>query len=78
MSSIRDILAKKQYDEPPEIKIIKDYVRDKFKSKVSIAVTANQIIIACPNAALAGTLRLHSYQLAEVCKTDKRLIIRIG
>jgi len=78
MSSIGDILAQKDFEEPEEIGIIKKFVRDKFKSDVSVTVQPKQIIIAAKSAALAGTLRLHSYELAKVCQTDKRFIFKIG
>jgi hypothetical protein len=78
MDNLGDILGKKQFDEPPEIKIIKKYVADNFKSTVSITVKPKTIIISASNAALAGTLRMHIHELSELCKTDKRLAIRIG
>ena len=78
MSSIGDILAKKGFDEPKEIKIIKKYVRDNFQSDVIITIQPKQIVIAASSAALAGTLRLHSYELAQLCQTNKRLIFRVG
>ena len=78
MSSIGDILAKRDLQEPPEIGLIKQYVQDKFKSNVSVTVQDQQIIIAAPSAALAGTLRLHSQDLVKVCQTDKKLVFRIA
>ena len=78
MGSIADILAKKGFAEPPEIKIIKDFVKDKFQSDVSITIHPKQIVISAPSAALIGTLRMHSHELAQLCKTDKRLVFRIG
>lgn len=78
MSSISDILAKKNLDEPEEIGIIKKYVRDTLKSDVSVVVQPKQIIISARSAALAGTLRMHSYQISEACQTEKRLVFKIG
>jgi len=78
MSSIADILAKKDFEEPPEIKVIKDYVLKKFNSKVAVTVQDKQIIVAASSAALAGTLQLHRYELTQVCQTDKKFVIRIG
>jgi len=77
MSSISDILSKKDYHEPPEISIIKDFVMQRFQSKVGVAVSDKQIIISASSAALAGTLRLHSYELSKVCQTDKKLVFKI-
>ena len=78
MSSITDILASKNFDEPPEIQIIKQYVKDNYSEDVSVEIRSDQIIIVVPNAALAGTLRLESHKLAELCQTKKRLVLRIG
>lgn len=78
MSSIREILSKKQFEEPPEIQRIKDFVEEKFHARVSVAVQPNQIVITAVNAALAATLRLHLLHLQEAAKTSKRFVFRIG
>jgi len=78
MSSIREVLAGKKYDEPPEIKAIKAYIQNQFQSKVNVIAQDKQIIIAAANAALAATLRMHIYEIQQAIKTDKRLVIRIG
>lgn len=78
MDKLDDLLQKRGRDIPPEIALIKDYVRAKFDADVQVAVKDKQIVISAPSAALAGTLRLHNYDLSAVCKTDKKLIFRIG
>ena len=78
MRSLAEVLSKKHFDEPPEVKIIKKYVRDKFQEDVVINVKPKQIMIVAPNAALAGTLRMHLNELTELCKTSKRFMIVIG
>lgn len=78
MDNLRDILGKKGLVQPPEIKIIKQFVRDKFDEDVTITVKSKNIVISAPNAALAGSLRMHLHKLQELCKTDKRLSIRVG
>ncbi len=77
-TNIGDLLSKSKYVEPPEIKLIKNYIREKFQSDATITVGPKQIVIAVSSAALAGTLRLHSHQMAEACQIDKRLVIRIS
>ncbi len=67
-----------KWEEPPEIKIIKDYVRLKFKATVGVTMKDKQIIINTPGAALAGSLRMHVHELQKQLKTDKQLLIRIG
>lgn len=79
MSSIAEILAaKKQFEEPVEVQIIKEFVRESFNSNVGVTMQPKQIVITTPSAALAGTLRMHVHTIAELCQTDKRLVFRIG
>jgi len=76
--SLADILGKQNYDEPPEIGIIKSFIKDSYDSSSQVAVQQSQIIIIVSNAALAGTLRMHLHELKRLCQTKKRLVIRIG
>lgn len=71
-------LLKGKFDEPPEIKSIKKYVKIKYKSDIGILVKDNQIILSVPNSALANTLRLEENLIKQAAGTDKRLVIRIG
>lgn len=75
--SISNILADK-WDEPPEIRAIKDYVRQKFKADVGVSIRDKHITISAPSAALAGALRMQLHELQRTLSTDKRLVIRIG
>ncbi len=78
MDTIKELLGRGKYAEPPEVAVIKNYVQQHFASSATVNVQARQIVIVVSNAALAGTLRLHNHHLAEACRTDKRLVIRIG
>ena len=75
--SISDLLAKRHIDEPAEIKIIQDFVLEKFQVKPQVMVTQNQIVIGVKGSALAGALRPLLTQIKDACQTDKRLVIRI-
>ncbi len=75
--SLADIMANK-WDEPPEIKVIKNYVQSHFDEDVAVSIGPRQITIEVPGAALAATLRIHIHELQKQLKTDKRLLIRIG
>lgn len=78
-SNIGDILAGKgNFKEPPEIRIIKSFVNEKYKTLPQVIIQDTQIIIGVTNAALAGALRMHLHELKELCQTKKRLVIRIG
>lgn len=75
--AIGDLLPKDKYEEPPEVRVIKDFVMEKFQQPVSVTVQPTQITIQVKSAALAGALRVHLHEIAERCQTDNRLVIRI-
>lgn len=77
MESIGDMLAKQRTPEPPEIAIIKRFIRDAYNKPASVLIQQRQIVISVPGAALAGALRPRLLELQRLCSTDKRLIIRI-
>ena len=68
--SISDILAGK-WDEPGEIGVIKDYIRQ--KAEVAVSIRDKHITISVAGAALAGTLRMHLHDLEKQVKTDKKI-----
>jgi hypothetical protein len=78
METIKDLLRQRQHAEPAEVGVIKVYVRKQFQSEVGVTVQDKTIVISVPGAALAGSLRPHLYNLKNLCRTDKRLIIRIS
>ena len=59
------------------MRIIKQFVREKFKSDAGVTIHDRQIIISVQGASLAGTLRMHLHELKRMCQTQKRLVIRI-
>lgn len=75
--SIADLLARRSLNEPPEIKIIQDFVQSRYQVTPQITVSEKQIIIGVKGAALAGALRPQLLQIKAACQTDKRLLIRI-
>jgi hypothetical protein len=77
-SQIGDLLDTSRFEEPPEVRVIKDFVTEKFQATPHVTVQQTQIIIGVPSAALAGALRMHLHQLQQLCQTEKRLVIRIG
>ena len=78
MDDLRSILSNKDFDEPSEMKSIKQYVHDEFKVSVSVQVRDNDIVIIVPSAALANTLRLRGPEIKRRCQLDKRLTFRIS
>lgn len=75
--SLADLLGKRDFEEPPEVVTIKNYVRDKYRVEVGVMVQPNQIIINTPGAALAGSLRMDLHRLKGILETERRLVIRI-
>lgn len=73
-----DILRNRRVDEPPEVQIIKSFVQKHFGASCRVVTQPQQIIIQVSGASLAGALRIKLHELQKLCKTDKRLIIRIG
>ena len=72
-------------DEPPEIRVIKGYVRQHFKETVGVLVRERDIVITVRSSALAGTLRTRAYDISQLLMdqgrneaSEKRLIFRIG
>jgi hypothetical protein len=78
MRNINSILAKKQYDVPPEVPLIKSYIKDTYQEEVAIRSTPTSIIITTASAPLANMLQLNSTQIKKMCDTNKKLLIRIG
>ena len=74
---LASILGQRNYDEPAESQVIRQFVQDKFKSEAGVMVGERQIVITVRGAALAGSLRMHLHELKKLCRTNKRLIIRI-
>jgi hypothetical protein len=76
--TIGDLLAKRQFEEPPEVKIIKEYIFAHFQADSHVTMQPNQIVISVSNSSLAGALRMKLYELQGLVGLKKRLVIRIG
>lgn len=76
--SMGDLLAKRSTpQEPQEFQVIRDFVTNRFNSNVRLESHDKTIVIKVDNASLAGALRMELHQLKEMCRTDKKLVIRI-
>lgn len=78
MDSLFDILTHKDYDLPPEVTAIKQYVRDEFNEEVEVLLRDKEIVIIARSSALIGALRMHGPRLKKAAETDKRLSFRVG
>lgn len=74
---LADILATKNLEEPDEILIINNFLKQNYQAICQVTMTPRQIIITVKGASLAGALRMRLHELQTLCQTDKKLIIRI-
>lgn len=76
--SIGDILNKRGLSEPPEIKIIKDFVTAEVGLMPDVKVTQNSFIVSLPSAAAANTLRFKLFQLQRQLGHERKIVLRIS
>jgi hypothetical protein len=76
--TLGDLLDKSRFAEPPEIRILKDFLKSNYQASGRFNIRDDRIIIAVDNSALAGTLRMDLVRLQKLCGTDKKLVIRVG
>ena len=77
MDNLSDLLSNKKFDEPPEIELIKKFIKKRYQEEVEIKITQTQIIITANGAALASRLHSDIPDIQNVSKTDKSIIIFI-
>lgn len=76
-NSLSDLLANKDFDEPAEMRAIKQFVQANYQTAVEVQLREKEIIVTTPSAALANTLRLKLPELRRAVGTDKRIVLRI-
>jgi len=78
MDKISDLLARKNLSEPPEIKIIKDFILSKYDEDINVQVETNKIIIFANNSALASSIRMNIPEIQRACGNNKRIAIYLN
>jgi hypothetical protein len=76
--SIGDVMANRNYGEPPEVRRIKDFVKAEIGIVPGVSSNRETYIIRVPSAAAAGTLRPGLFRLHKLLDTKKRILIRIS
>ena len=77
--NIRDILSNRNFDEPAEVKAIKEYVRRFYdNAEVRVTVQPHALLVSARSAGLIGSLRMNLPKLQAAAATEKRIIFRIG
>jgi hypothetical protein len=77
-SALGDILANRDFDVPPEVRAIKEYVQRYYDAEVKVTMQPHNIVIAARSSALIGSLRMNLPKLQAAANTDKRIMFRIG
>lgn len=77
-NSLGDILANRDFDVPPEVRAIKDYVHRYYDKEVNVTVQTHGIIVSAKSAGLIGSLRMNLPKLQKAADTEKRISFRIG
>lgn len=78
MDGIADILSRKDFDVPPELQAIKEYVRRHYNQDVTVTMQQRGITVSARSSGLIASLRLNVSELQKVAQTDKKLYFRIG
>jgi hypothetical protein len=75
--SLADLLADRNFDEPPEMLAIKQFVKETFDEDCEVLLHERDITISVRSASLANALRLKVNDLRAAAQTKKRLLFRI-
>jgi hypothetical protein len=78
MDGLGDILRFRDFDEPFEVRAIKDYVRRYYETEVTVRVQQHAIVVSARSASLIGSLRMNLPKIQTAANTDKRILLRIG
>ncbi|MCK9641711.1 MAG: hypothetical protein M0R39_17550 [Prolixibacteraceae bacterium] len=78
MDSLKDILAKKDLDEPTEATALREYCQELFDFTPKISIKNDDIWLLVPNGILATELRMRQVEIKRRCQLTKKLIVRIG
>jgi hypothetical protein len=78
MDSLYELLAGKNFDEPPEIAAIKDFIRQNYNAEATVQLRERDILVVVPSAGLASRLRFDMPKLKKVANSEKRIVLRIG
>ncbi|TXG78129.1 hypothetical protein E6P97_00315 [Patescibacteria group bacterium] len=77
-TSLADLLKNRAPAEPPEIAVIKEFVRTHYDAPCRVTVQTRLIVIQVSSAALAGSLRMRLHELQQQIGSERRLAIRIS
>jgi hypothetical protein len=76
-NSLADLLADRNFDEPPEMVAIKQFVKETYDEDCEVLIHERDITISVRSASLANALRLKVNALRALTQTQKRFVFRI-
>jgi hypothetical protein len=78
MKELGDILRFRDFEEPLEVRAIKEYVRRYYEVEVNVRVQQHAIVVSARSASLIGSLRMNLPKIQAAANTDKRILLRVG
>jgi hypothetical protein len=78
MDSLKDLLVKKDLDEPTEVVALKNYCQEQFHFDAKIQLTQDVLWLTVPNGILATELRMRQTDIIARCGITKKFRIKIG
>lgn len=78
MDSLKDILSKKEVDQPTEVTALKRFCLEEYNFEANIKITPQYIIVFVPNGILATELRMRQKEIIRRCQLTKKLMFKIG
>lgn len=78
MDDLQSLLGKSLPAEPPQVKLLKNYVKEKYDDEASVMVTQNSYILSVKSSGLAANLQHEIPDIKRACELDKPLRIRIS
>ncbi|MCU0667446.1 MAG: hypothetical protein MUF85_02410 [Patescibacteria group bacterium] len=78
MDSLKDLLVKKNLDEPTEISALRAYCEEIFNVTPKISINGDILWCKVPNGIIATELRMRQLDVVSRCGITKKLRITIG
>ena len=78
MDKLSDLMGMSLPVEPPQIKALKNYVKERYQAESSVTATKNTYILAVKSSGLAANLQHETTEIKQACDLDKPLRIRIS
>ena len=78
MDSLKDLLVKKDLDEPTELTALKNYCQEQFNFTAKISLTHDVLWLTVPNGIVATELRMRQTDIIARCGITKKFRIKIG